>query len=76
MRKVNRNPKPDKPDVSGLYDFVMECKKKNSISDTEMLDILVKIISELKSIDAYLGYIENNQVELQEQVKMINMCGF
>ena len=63
-------------DINELYDLVMKYKEKNSITNTEMIDILVKIVACLKSIDDYLGYIENNQVELQERVKMINMCGF
>ena len=65
-----------KLDINELYDIAMKYKEKNSITDTEMIDILVTIVANLKSMDAYLGYLANNQAKLQEQVKMINMCGF
>jgi hypothetical protein len=58
-----------KSDVNALYNLVMECKKKNSISDAEMLDILVNIVASLKSIDIYLAYLANNQAGLQEQIE-------
>lgn len=65
-----------KLDINELYDLAMKYKEKNSITDTEMIDILVTIVANLKSMDAYLGYLANSQAKLQEQVKMINMCGF
>lgn len=53
-----------KLDINELYDLAMKYKEKNSITDTEMIDILVTIVANLKSMDAYLGYLANSQAKL------------
>lgn len=66
MKETNK-----KSDANSLYDLVMEYKNKNSISDIEMIDILVEIVADLKFIDTYLGYLANNQDRLQEQIEYL-----